>query len=226
MVQNLLPIQADLIEHPCTYDPELFVDREREFQTIKIKINRARFHGIIDQPIVNFWGIKGIGKTWILQQIQETYSYRADSVDISEAFARSTFALLHTFSDDHATASLNYIAQSLAARALSQLSSSLGKEHEHLLLDGNTGNIDAVIQALLMLSHHFVPILLLDNVEKVDPSHWDIIEQRLIEPLAKSECTLIVVAGRRQTSRWRSFEIRRRVIGLEQRSVHSDREEN
>jgi hypothetical protein len=89
----------------------------------------------------------------------------------------------------------------------------LNEEDQSVLAQaGNTGDITTLADTLRKLSRRFVPLILLDNTERIDPSDWAELEQELVEPLVSSNRVLVVVAGRRRAPRWRRFEVRRRAM--------------
>ena len=212
-------IDADLMHHPRKYHPSLFVNRETELQTIAQKMHQAQVESLVVEPIVNFWGVKGIGKTWILHHLRYLYSYHAELPTVSSN-ERPPFALLYTAPDASTAFSLGAAARTLADELLSQLSSELDAgELERLVQARDSASIDVLMKALLILSQRFVPLLLLDNAEKVSQADWEKLELSLIEPLVSTGHAVVVIAGRRQVPRWHRFEVRRRVMAPEKSRV-------
>jgi len=72
------PVQVDLIRHPRNYQPELFINRTREADAIRKNVEQAQAGQRVANPIVNFWGVRGTGKTWLLRHLQEYYRYPWD----------------------------------------------------------------------------------------------------------------------------------------------------
>lgn len=212
-----LPLDLNLVTKPREYTTSFFIDRKSELDTIRNKIQQAQTEELIVEPVVNFWGVGGIGKTWLLRHLQHTY-YLVEPA----AEPRPTFALYYTFADDVTKVSVPTLAKNLAGQTLRQLSVSpnLSKEDRSALAQvDNTGNIKILVNTLRKLSHDFVPLLLLDNTERIDPDNWIELEQELIEPLVSSNRVLVIIAGRRRAPRWRRFEVRRRVMEPEETRI-------
>ena len=208
-------IDSSAIQPPRSYQPSLFVNRETELQTVAKKVRQAQERGIVEDPLMSFWGIKGIGKTWILRHLHHLYAYGAESAAVP--FSAPTFALLYTFPDNPVQSLLKHVARVLAEEALTQLSSTLPpKERERLAQARDTGNVAMLVKVIQSLSRRLVPLILLDNAENVPQADWLALEEGLLEPLVSTGRVLVVVAGRRQMMRWRRFEVRRRVMEPEQ----------
>jgi hypothetical protein len=166
-----------------------------------------------EEPIINFWGVTGIGKTWFLHHVQHLYTYRTVSEYPHPTLGYPTFVLLYVFPYNSAIPVLEHIARAFADEALSQLASALSAEEQlRLVRARDLGSPEALISELLVLSRRFVPLILLDQAENMGPVDWEEMERQLIEPLVSSGRVLIIVGGRRQIARWRRFEVRRRVM--------------
>lgn len=204
-------IDTEAIEQHQMYETTLFVNREPELRIIKEKVRQAQAKGIIEDPIINFWGIKGIGKTWILHHLHYLYSYRPDTP--TAPLTLPTFALLYSFSGKPEGFLLEQITHALANEMLAQLASSLKtQEQEALLSIRDTNNLEELVKVIQTFSHHIVPLILLDTAEDVRQADWEVLERSLIEPLVSTGRILVVIAGRRQAPRWRRFEVRRRAM--------------
>lgn len=206
------PICTDLICAPINYEPSLFVNREAELQTVAQKLRQLQLKRPVAGTIINFWGGKGMGKTWILEHLRHLYRYRAGS-DPAEGAERPTFAILATFRDDEPTVALERVTRELAEDALAQLSPALSRdEREQLAQARDEGCGAKLVSVLRALSQRFVPLLLLDNAEKIRQAGWELVERMLIEPLVSADSALVFLTSRRGALRWRRFEVRRRVV--------------
>lgn len=207
-------LNLDLVRQPRDYRPESFVDRKTELETIREKVRQAQTENMIVEPVVNFWGVGGIGKTWLLRHLEYTYNYlTGPTPEPSFLEPRPTFALYYTFADDPLKVSLSNLTKSLVSQTLSQLSERLSDEDRNILVQaGNSGDIKILANMLRKLSRDFVPLILLDNTEQIDSADWAELEQELVEPLVSSNRVLVVVAGRRRALRWKRFEVRRRAM--------------
>lgn len=222
MVAMSTAVDLDVVRQPREYDQSLFVNRQGELRTIGEKMRQAQTGDVIAEPVVNFWGVGGIGKTWLLNHLYYLYRYPAEPTTQPRLLERPTFALYYTFSDKVTAVSLPTLTKSLARETMSQLSPVLSTKVRDILVQAeNTGKIELVVNALADLSRRFVPLILLDNTEKIAPADWAKVEQQLIEPLVSTNHALVVVAGRRQVPRWRRFEVRRRVMQPNQTQVRA-----
>jgi hypothetical protein len=205
-------IDINLILRPHTYAQAQFVNRDQELLTISERVRQLQEKNQVVESIINFWGVRGIGKTWMLRRLRGEYAYRAEAA-ASPVGVIPTCALLSTPPDELRPTSQNHIVHALAADALAQLGPDLSAEEaENLAQAQDTGQTEALVRALLSLSQSFVPLILLDDAERVSQDDWDRLEQGLIEPLVSTNRVLVVIAGRRRVSRWRRFEVRRRVM--------------
>jgi hypothetical protein len=217
------PLDLDLVRRPRDYQPESFVARKTELKTIREKVRQAQTENMIVEPVINFWGVGGIGKTWLLRHLEHTYNYLTEpTAEPSFLEPRPTFSLYYTFVDDPTKISLSTLTKSLASQTFSQLSERLSEEDRDILVQaGNTGNIKTLANILKKLSRDFVPLILLDNTEKIESADWAELEQELVEPLVSSNRVLVVIAGRRRAPRWKRFEVRRRAMEPDKTRIHA-----
>lgn len=212
-------IDIERIRRPHDYYPARFVNRGSEIEKVAARVRQAQVNLVTD-PVVNFWGVKGIGKTWILRELQHRYAYHAESKTASTTLARSTCTLLYTFPEEPSVLALEQVVREMATEALSQVSSALSPQEQNDLIKAqDQRDVDALVRALVALSGRFVPLILLDNTDKVREGDWENLESSLVEPLVSTGHILVVVAGRRQVPRWRRFEVRRRVMEPEESRV-------
>ena len=199
---------VNLVENSRPYDKSSFVDRLRELEIVQGKVKQIQDEeGILD-PLVNFWGVSKLGKTWLLRFLYDRYHYSANS-----SFSnKPTFALFASLTEITAPF-LTSLVINLAADTLAQLSTTISTElRQHLSSAQQTGDVDELVHVLQKVSTKFVPIILLDDAEAVSQERWLELEQHLLEPLLLSGRVLFVVAGRRPRPQWHRFEVRRRVM--------------
>ncbi len=193
---------------PREYDPARFVNRERELELVARRVNLTRAGGLSDN-IINFWGIRGTGKSWLMRHIQRQYRFQQSAPG---GFARQPFSLLYPFGDVAGLALPAHLATYLAGEMLAQLAQALPDEEMGMLQTAATqGDIALLVQAIRSLLTQFVPLILLDNCELLSDEEWQQIEQALIEPLVITNRVLFIVSGRERITAWRRFETRRRV---------------
>jgi hypothetical protein len=206
------------------YQLDLFVNRIDELSIVNQQIQQiaqAHVQTSSVEPIINFWGVRGIGKTWLLYHLYDLYSYGSVTSSAPATATYPTLALLYSFSGQTTAPLLEHITSQLADNTIRQMASALTADEQNQLAHASaTGNIDDLVVALLSLSQRFVPLILLDNTEQVSQADWGVIEPRLIEPLALSGQILIIVAGQRPI-RFRRFEVRRRCLIPEKSHVRA-----
>ena len=199
----------NLIRKHRLYEPNLFVNRQGEIDLVQEKIQLAQSSESVSETIINFWGTRGIGKTWILKQLKNKFSYQPLGKE-----KYPTFALFFEFSDIQNKDILEILKKDLASQIVTQLSAASLSTALKLQLDHvvTSGNIEELADVIFELSKNFIPLILLDNTERVQSEIWEEIERQFFEPIICTGRTFIVVSGRRQVPRWRRFEVRRRVL--------------
>jgi hypothetical protein len=70
--------------------------------------------------------------------------------------------------------------------------------------------IRAFVDWIIGLDEQFVPLILLDTIERATTEALSQIELHLLEPLASTDRVILITAGRREVARWRRFAVRRR----------------
>lgn len=180
-----------VVLHREAYFPEKFVNREAELQRVKTRITQVR-NGAAIQPLVNFWGMPGIGKTWLLKHIHYIYTYQKEGVC-------PLYYNFHTEDEEYTLPSLADIIKALAR----QLPTNLQEDQIDTVADFKT--------AVLSLLPAQVPLILFDTTEVLPDENLHELEKQLLEPLLKSDKVIIAVAGRQKIARWRRVEVRRRV---------------
>ncbi len=194
---------------PSKYHPSKFVERTQELGTIEKKVSEA-YSGTPAESVINFWGIKGIGKTWLLNHLHYTYQYKKD---FKSVFDYPTFTLFYSFPPDSKKFVFKTMTTQLAGEAISQLPSDFIKDQQrNLNLAQKSGSVQALVVALSEISKQITPLILFDNTESVASNKWEKVEKEIIEPLVQTNRVIIVVAGRREIPRWRRFEVRRRLM--------------
>ncbi len=77
------------------YDTKRFVDRDRELGCVRDQVQHIRDHVITREPLINYWGVKGIGKTWVLRHVRYLFAYSGESL-----YGRPTFTALYSAQPD------------------------------------------------------------------------------------------------------------------------------
>lgn len=198
------------------YVHDRFVDRERELGYVRDQVRAIREERFTPSPLINYWGVKGIGKTWVLEHVRHLYTYQPD-----EAQARPSFAVLFSV-QGQAPNLLPQLVRQLAQAMLSQLNGALRADEQALIAAAQaSGTPEDLVAVLDALSLRLVPVILLDNTEQIDPASWQELGRRLIEPLVVGGRVLIVIAGRRQAPRWSRFDVRSKAFPPERTLIKS-----
>ena len=198
-----MPVLGNLTH---SYAPDKFIPRQPELERISGYVQQATRGERIEWPVINYWGVTGIGKTWLLKHIYHLYRYPARG-------QQPTLVLQYEFGNKK-LAELPTIASALAKQLKKQLPLELEskKNVQQAVSQAKEGNIHALIHALdACVTNKLVPIILFDNTESITAEEWHEIEKVFIEPLVVNGRILFIVAGRRYIPRWRRFEVRRRV---------------
>ncbi len=211
-----LVIGADIREHQL-YNPRNFVNRDDEQKMVAERVQQGRKGAKISQPLINFWGAPGLGKSWLLRYLQDLYRFQPGSLTSNKG---ATFTALFDFREvsNHLPV-MARLARELAKQILIQLGDAAGRDAqsdlEQIIEATETSAlteqaVSAFTNAINLLSQTFVPILLFDSVELAVESVRDELELRIIEPVLWNDHVIVIVAGRRQIPRWKRFEVRRR----------------
>jgi len=208
------PINEQIIESRRIYNSKLFVDRKPQLDLVEERVGSAYTNKFIPSPLVNFWGVKGIGKTWLLRYLNDKYQYPRKEPE-------ATFSLFYAFEDNPLSQQVGTVVRTLANEIFTQLSQTIATDvRDDLRLAQDLGDATAFVDALNASAQQLTPLLLLDNTEHIPASAWEKIEQELLEPLITSNRIIVVIAGRRQIPRWRRFEVRRRVVEYDRTRIN------
>lgn len=192
-----------------SYDPDKFIARARqpELDTISKSVRQSLRGERIEWPVVNFWGVTGIGKSWLLRHVDHLYKRSHTKLD-------GTVVLLLEFNADESF-ELSTITKKLIASLEPQIPIELRNSNAEIqkgLSEAQNGNHHALIHVLMAcVANKITPLILFDNTEVVSSEAWETIEKELMEPLVLNGRILFVIAGRSNIPRWRRFEVRRRV---------------
>lgn len=219
---SLLEASPTLVQQHRDYQANLFVNRHDEIETVENKIRLVQSDQTVSDSIINYWGVGGIGKTWILRRLNDKFAYHDMHQD-----KYPTFALLFDFRNYDEKNLLVNFTKNLATQTLDQLASSpdfttpMRQNLEDIQISKRE-RLEELAEAILGISQNFTPLILLDHteiVEKASPELWEEIEKLFLEPIVSTGKVVVVVAGRRQIPRWRRFEVRRRVMESEKSQI-------
>lgn len=160
------------------------------------------------EMFVYLWGVSGLGKTWLLRYFQNQY-YRVNQTDIPYPsfslyfeFVAGTENLLEGFIQ---SLSQQIIAQFDAKIDLTALQTVRPFDPEDAFK-----TIRETISELVSVRSKHCFILLLDNIDIVEPLLWQEIENQFLKSMLDLPC-LIVSTSQKQDPDWLHFEIWRRI---------------
>ncbi len=221
MVQVTRPIA---IPRKRKYQPTEFVGRQDELRAVDQRVAQGKKGESIDYPVLNYWGIEGSGKSWLMRHLADRYRGPGQ---VGPGECKYTFtALLDLGSVDPFEWTPANVASILKPAARDILAQVKGRVSDQTLARGEAflTQVDTAIAEqedavslvrsfaawVISLTDKFVPLILLDTIEKATPEALSKIELHLLEPLASTDHVILVTAGRREVARWRRFAVRRR----------------
>jgi len=215
-------ISQELPPEPDPYDPDRFADRREELTRFDRKVDEGLSGHPITQPVAHIWGIRGVGKSWLLRHLQTRYGAsqekQKDTLCALADFSTLRFTLWEPLS---VAGLLEQLVEAIEEQVDGRAAAELGVFYSELDAvredqDRDPAELAHRFVALVnLLSEEFVPLLLFDAVEKLDEDDFFWLESRLIEPLARTDRAIVVVAGRKEIPRWRELGVRRRLDVLE-----------
>jgi hypothetical protein len=202
------------------YTKSEFVGRREELDAVKRRASQGKKGEDIDQGILNFWGIEGTGKTWLMRHLAQRYRgpgrlNKGESKRTFVAFLDFVNFDLFEWTAPNLAALLKPAVEDVleqtgdvAPEATMNLQDSL----EAAMADQETteGLGQSFVDWIQDLTGQFVPLVLLDAIERATAETLSKIEVQLLEPLASTDRVILVTAGRREVARWRRFAVRRR----------------
>jgi len=197
------------------YLPAQFANRASEKELTQRKIREAQT-GPILRPLLEFYGVIGIGKTWLLEHLREVYRYGSEA---SRSLARPTLTAMVDLGSYSTLAQYYFLLQ----RLVNQLLEQLGKEAASYASDGQyfqreralslrqrTEAAGIFAELINKLAERSTPILIFDTTEQADEKLLDWLEEEIIYPTIRTDRVVYIFSGRRPL-RWKKFEVRRRV---------------
>jgi hypothetical protein len=221
---------------PQPYDPERFADREYELRQIGRKVEEGLACYPITQSVIHVWGLRGVGKSWLLSHLKDTYAFvsgrkmeKNGTFSILVDFSRSPFTLwepltivaVFTEIADQIKQQLRTVAHR-ANQRIEAFEAALDVCHA----SGSIFELTHLAEQLAALINHLsatlVPLLLFDATERLRPDDFFWLESHLIEPIVRHDQVIVIIAGRKEIPRWLEFGVRQRMTVWELREF--DRE--
>ncbi len=197
-----------------------FVGRDREKELVAERVSQAKKGHRTGPPVLNFWGIEGSGKSWLLSHLASCYRGPGE---LGEGEYKRTFTATLDFKDFERFEWTSRDVATLLKPAIEdisrQLPESRAETFAELMADveaaeGGAMKVDELAQAfanrIIGLVDEFVPLILLDTIERVKSQELAQLELHLIEPLVRTDSVILVTAGRHEVARWRRFAVRSR----------------
>ena len=213
----------------ASYKHRYFAARRRELQQFQWRVEEGLAGYPVTLPVIHIWGIRGIGKSWLLQEIRQRYKFAKEPAVGKQGTVCALIDFYQTrFSRWEPLAIANFL-ESILQNIKEQLGEQwnvISKESQAFQMELESmrtaeGNREAsalaecFVACISRLSETVVPLLLLDSTEVLGDDDFSWLESHLIEPLARTDRVIIVVAGRKEIPRWREFGVRQRLKVLE-----------
>jgi hypothetical protein len=191
-----------------------FIDRERELDLVWNKIEQIARGTPMRSPVTCFWGTFGMGKSWLLIELQRLYT-RASPQPPQEP---NTIVARLDLDREIGTALWRdaLLDRELLVKEMwRQLAQQMGSP----VPDLGRATVDEwadqfVGQVTTWSSHSTIPLIMLDTIDdlvNLDERAFFWLEEHVVEPLAITDQVLFIFASRGELRRWRRFQVRRRV---------------
>lgn len=203
------------------YTAREFADREPQLEKVKAKIEEAQDAAVaeIDKPLIEYFAVKGQGKSWLLRRIAEKFALE-NSIASDSVYAKPPLTASVDFDDLVQNPALHSfeIIRTLSRQLLEQSKLKFKIPHldsKHIpspkQYNQTVAKFVAFVQAL---SRSFVPILIFDSTDHADEQVLEWVEEKVVFPLIQSNKIIFVFGGRRRLF-WKFYEVRRRVDAQE-----------
>lgn len=190
-----------------------FVDREIELKLIDDKIREGcTLDAKIPLLVTCFWGANGVGKSWLLQEVERRYQ-RDGSRTVEGCLTLAARLDLGkekgVFWKDGQFAKTQIVPE-----LWKQLARQMGAPMPSLQDLTPEQVAKRFAEEVSRWTNYVTPIILLDAIDDLvyeDEASFFWLEEHLIERLALTDRVLFVLASRGELRRWRRFQVSRRV---------------
>ncbi len=189
------------------YSTQYFVDR-KEVVSINKFIDVIRANPKAEKRVVNIWGGRGSGKSWVLHYLQETLNAKGD--------LRTYYLNLSDFGKKDPLISVLEIIDGFADEMRLKQGGKI--KFGPTPSEASRKLIEAIRSELKKK-----PLVLL--VDHVYESNWDLLanlEEYWLGPLAVESGTFIIMAGRRREYPWKTPELRLRALSIDLKPFNDD----
>lgn len=205
--------------HPMA-QAQPFANRDWELEAVLYRLDILRSGGGVFQCVINFYGIPGIGKTRLLQEIQ----HRAQKI-VASLTDLAAFRDGHRAGPEILADQMRQIEQQVGPSEIGfQKALQAFRAHpvpqdpyDEAAWYEFRQKARQVADAFALFVYRYAkqpqqPVMLLfDNSEAAVGETFDWLEYEVFSPLVQTDRILLVVAGRSPV-RWKRFEVRRRVL--------------
>lgn len=190
-----------------------FVNRKNELKLIQDKLEAGIQGDRMRLEVVCFWGAFGMGKSWLLGELERRYRDPLPQGSHSTITARLDLdklvlpTLWHSGQLDR-----EQLIRELWKQLVEQLPGESVPDPERVNPDVWADNF--VNWVTSWSSRAKTPVIILDTVDDLvahDESTFFWLEEHLVERLAITDRVLFVFASRGELQQWRRFQVRRRV---------------
>lgn len=191
----------------------LFANRTTEIGIVTDKIDQAQA-GKITRSLIEFYAVKGQGKSWLLKRIFNLFALGTESPISQEhtkppLVARIDFDELVQKPASHPFLILRTLVSELAQQ--SKRTSHIPYLEERALAAKKLEKaVKEFVSFTKTLTDNYVPILIFDTTDHADEKVLEWLEEKIVFPLIQSDQVIFIFAGRRRLF-WKYFEVRRRV---------------
>lgn len=200
------------------YSDRYFANRRDDLASIEARIEQAQKKGSqIKRALVEFYAVKGQGKSWLLHRIFKTFSARSNT---KTKYAKPPLSARVDFDDLVKNPALH--PQIILKTLIEELLKQSGRKFEipplgedKVIPSGKFGKIiKKFTQFVEGLYADFVPILIFDTTDRAEESVLEWLEEKIVFPLIQSDQIIFVFGGRRRLF-WKYFDVRMRVEARE-----------
>lgn len=196
------------------YDDRLYVNRESEIRLIDDKCAAGRSNAPIAAPVVCFWGGRGMGKSWLLRELERRFQSSDPARKPDTVCARldlDPFVLGRSLWE---TGSLDKAG--LVRELWRQLARQAGAKPPPETRKGDARwarEFTAFIMRLI--ERELTPLILLDSLDELvmgDPDAYEWLEEHVFEQLAITDRVVLVLASRGKPIYLQRWQMRRRMV--------------
>jgi hypothetical protein len=193
-----------------------FVNRHRELGLVKRKLDRGIQGKPMPSVVTCFWGAFGMGKSWLLVQLERLYQGADPQVPGAGSYPTIAARLDLNRETSSALWQGSRLNREQVIRELwRQLARQLGTEVPDLGRASADEWADVFVNAVSMWSaRSATPLIMLDTVDdlvRLDEPTFFWLEQHVVERLAITDRVLFIFTSRGELRRWKRFQVRRRI---------------